>query len=168
MRQDGAAAAAADAERNTAAQSSRDAPAAAAAAHARALRLLLRGAPLHHLPGARSGAQFRDPGRRHRQAPVHHHRLHGPAAAHSAGGHLDQRHAATSRPALADTASAVYVVAVLGVWHFYWQVKRDIREPLVYAGILAVLLFYRLLRSRQRAAAALTSRSGSATAQGRT
>ena len=62
----------------------------------------------------------------------------------------------------------VYVIAVLGVWHFYWQVKRDVREPLVYAGILAVLLFYRLLRSRQRAAAALTSRSGSATAPGRT
>jgi sulfoxide reductase heme-binding subunit YedZ len=62
----------------------------------------------------------------------------------------------------------VYVVAVLGVWHFYWQVKRDVREPLVYAGILAVLLLYRLLRARQRATAPVTSRSGSATAPGRT
>jgi methionine sulfoxide reductase heme-binding subunit len=43
----------------------------------------------------------------------------------------------------------VYVIAVLGVWHFYWQVKRDIREPLVYAGILGVLLGYRALRARQ-------------------
>jgi sulfoxide reductase heme-binding subunit YedZ len=31
----------------------------------------------------------------------------------------------------------VYVIAVLGVWHFYWQVKRDVREPLIYAGLLA-------------------------------
>ena len=49
----------------------------------------------------------------------------------------------------------IYVVAVLGVWHFYWQVKRDVREPLLYAGILAVLLGYRVLRAivRRRAAA---------------
>ena len=49
----------------------------------------------------------------------------------------------------------VYVIAVLGVWHFYWQVKRDVREPLLYAGILAVLLGYRVLRAiaRRRAAA---------------
>jgi methionine sulfoxide reductase heme-binding subunit len=53
----------------------------------------------------------------------------------------------------------VYVIAVLGVWHFYWQVKRDVREPLLYAGILAVLLGYRLLRAlaRRRAAAARTA-----------
>jgi sulfoxide reductase heme-binding subunit YedZ len=38
----------------------------------------------------------------------------------------------------------VYVVAVLGVWHFWWQVKQDIREPLLYAAILAVLMGYRL------------------------
>jgi sulfoxide reductase heme-binding subunit YedZ len=49
----------------------------------------------------------------------------------------------------------VYVIAVLGVWHFYWQVKRDVREPLLYAGILAVLLGYRVVRAlaRRRAAA---------------
>ena len=49
----------------------------------------------------------------------------------------------------------IYVIAVLGVWHFYWQVKRDVREPLLYAGILAVLLGYRMLRAiaRRRAAA---------------
>ena len=38
----------------------------------------------------------------------------------------------------------VYVVAVLGVWHFYWQVKLDTLQPLVYAAILAVLLGARL------------------------
>ena len=31
----------------------------------------------------------------------------------------------------------VYVVAVLGVWHFWWQVKKDVREPLIYACGLA-------------------------------
>ena len=39
----------------------------------------------------------------------------------------------------------VYVVAVLGVVHFWWLVKADIREPLLYAAILAVLLGYRLV-----------------------
>ena len=44
----------------------------------------------------------------------------------------------------------VYVVAVLGVWHFYWQVKKDVREPLRYCAILAVLLGWRLLKDRAR------------------
>ena len=38
----------------------------------------------------------------------------------------------------------VYVIAILGVVHFYWQVKLDTLEDLVYAAILAVLLGYRL------------------------
>ena len=46
----------------------------------------------------------------------------------------------------------VYVIAVLGVWHFYWQVKADVREPLLYAGILTVLLGYRWWRARRRSA----------------
>jgi sulfoxide reductase heme-binding subunit YedZ len=33
----------------------------------------------------------------------------------------------------------VYVAAVLGVIHFVWRVKSDLREPLIYAGVLAVL-----------------------------
>ena len=45
----------------------------------------------------------------------------------------------------------VYLIAVLGVWHFYWQVKRDVREPLIYAFLLALLLGYRVLRARLRA-----------------
>lgn len=50
----------------------------------------------------------------------------------------------------------VYVIAILGVWHFYWQVKLDIREPLIYIGILAVLLGFRVVvswRKRQQSAA---------------
>ncbi len=38
----------------------------------------------------------------------------------------------------------VYVVAILGVWHFYWQVKLDTLQPLIYAAILAVLLAARV------------------------
>jgi sulfoxide reductase heme-binding subunit YedZ len=50
---------------------------------------------------------------------------------------------------------AVYGIAVLGCWHFWWQVKKDIREPLLYCAILAVLLGYRVWHARRRAAAAL-------------
>jgi sulfoxide reductase heme-binding subunit YedZ len=39
----------------------------------------------------------------------------------------------------------VYVIAILGVWHFYWQVKLDITEPLIYIGMLSVLLGFRLV-----------------------
>jgi len=46
----------------------------------------------------------------------------------------------------------IYVAAVLGVIHFYWQVKADTREPLIYAGILAVLLMARLLPRVRRPA----------------
>ncbi len=45
----------------------------------------------------------------------------------------------------------VYVVGILAVWHYWWQVKADIREPLLYAAILAFLLGYRLWRRRSRA-----------------
>jgi sulfoxide reductase heme-binding subunit YedZ len=61
----------------------------------------------------------------------------------------------------------VYVVAILGVWHYYWQVKRDVREPLIYAGILAILLGYRLVR-KLRTRKPVTSTSGSTTAPERT
>jgi len=44
----------------------------------------------------------------------------------------------------------IYVIGILGVWHFYWQVKLDTLEALIYAGILTVLLAYRLLDRRRR------------------
>ena len=37
----------------------------------------------------------------------------------------------------------VYLVGVLAVLHFWWIVKTDVREPLLYAAILAVLLGWR-------------------------
>lgn len=53
---------------------------------------------------------------------------------------------------------SVYVIAVLGVLHFFWQVKLDTSEPSLYAAILAVLLGFRLVgwlqrRARRRATA---------------
>ena len=39
----------------------------------------------------------------------------------------------------------VYIAAIAGVIHFYWQVKADIRRPLQYGAILAILLGYRIL-----------------------
>jgi sulfoxide reductase heme-binding subunit YedZ len=39
----------------------------------------------------------------------------------------------------------VYVSATAGVIHYYWLVKSDVRLPLMYAGILAVLLGYRVV-----------------------
>jgi sulfoxide reductase heme-binding subunit YedZ len=44
----------------------------------------------------------------------------------------------------------VYVAAALGVLHFLWLVKADIREPSIFAGILVVLLGYRVVAERLR------------------
>ncbi len=43
----------------------------------------------------------------------------------------------------------VYLAATLAVLHFWWGVKADVREPFVYAAVLALLLTARL---RARAA----------------
>jgi sulfoxide reductase heme-binding subunit YedZ len=40
-----------------------------------------------------------------------------------------------------------YFSALAGVIHYYWLVKSDVRLPLMYAGILALLLGYRLAAS---------------------
>jgi len=44
----------------------------------------------------------------------------------------------------------VYGISLLGVWHFYWQVKLDTLEPLIYAAILAALLAFRVVAWRRR------------------
>jgi len=57
----------------------------------------------------------------------------------------------------------VYIVAVLGVIHYYWLVKADVREPLIYAAILAALLGFRLyhhLRTRVASAAVPVASKG--------
>ncbi len=39
----------------------------------------------------------------------------------------------------------IYVSAFAGVVHYYWLVKSDVRLPLLYGGILAVLLLFRII-----------------------
>jgi methionine sulfoxide reductase heme-binding subunit len=39
----------------------------------------------------------------------------------------------------------IYAIAIGGVVHYLWLVKADIQKPLLYGGILAVLLAYRLV-----------------------
>jgi len=43
----------------------------------------------------------------------------------------------------------VYLIAILGVWHFWWQVKKDISQPLLYVCGLSLLLGYRVWKHRK-------------------
>lgn len=46
----------------------------------------------------------------------------------------------------------VYVIAVLAILHFWWLVKADLLEPIIYASILLLLFAYRMrvyLQSRR-------------------
>lgn len=48
---------------------------------------------------------------------------------------------------------AVYAIAIIGVIHYWWLVKKDITQPLLYAVLLGLLLGFRaarLTRERQR------------------
>jgi sulfoxide reductase heme-binding subunit YedZ len=44
----------------------------------------------------------------------------------------------------------IYLSALVGVIHFYWGVKSDIRMPIFYGAILAALLLYRAVIKLQR------------------
>ncbi len=45
---------------------------------------------------------------------------------------------------------SIYLIAILGVLHFIWLVKADLREPLIYAGLLVILLGYRITKWSQK------------------
>ncbi len=45
----------------------------------------------------------------------------------------------------------VYVSAAAGVAHYYWQVKSDIRGPLLYFALIAALLLWRIVPASSRA-----------------
>ena len=55
----------------------------------------------------------------------------------------------------------IYASAIAGVVHFWWLVKRDLTRPEIMAGILTILLLFRIVdriaaaRERRPAAAAL-------------
>jgi sulfoxide reductase heme-binding subunit YedZ len=53
----------------------------------------------------------------------------------------------------------VYVSASLGVLHYWWKVKLDVTNPMIYAAIVAVLLGWRVVKavSKRQAAAARTA-----------
>ncbi len=42
--------------------------------------------------------------------------------------------------------SIVYLISILALIHFWWMVKLDIREPIIYSIVLALLLGERLYR----------------------
>ena len=64
----------------------------------------------------------------------------------------------------------VYVIGILGVLHFFWLVKIDVAEPLLYAATLALLLGYRVMdwrrRQQRRARARGLTATGSAPPSG--
>ena len=37
----------------------------------------------------------------------------------------------------------IYIIAILGLVHFIWLVKKDLTEPLIYAVIILILLLFR-------------------------
>jgi sulfoxide reductase heme-binding subunit YedZ len=47
----------------------------------------------------------------------------------------------------------IYIITLFGVWHFYWLVKSDVREPLMYLGFTIVLLGWRVWKAKQRSLA---------------
>ncbi len=47
----------------------------------------------------------------------------------------------------------VYVIAIGGVVHYLWLVKKDLTQPLIYAAVLSLLLGYRIVH-RWRSSAA--------------
>ena len=38
----------------------------------------------------------------------------------------------------------IYICAILGVIHYYWLVKSDVRKPLFYGALVAILLLWRV------------------------
>lgn len=49
----------------------------------------------------------------------------------------------------------IYLCAILGVIHYYWLVKSDVREPLFYGFLVGILLLWRFTEwlTKRRAAA---------------
>ena len=39
----------------------------------------------------------------------------------------------------------VYAIAICGVVHYWWLVKKDLTQPLIYASVLAILLGFRIV-----------------------
>jgi len=59
----------------------------------------------------------------------------------------------------------IYGTAIAAVVHYYWLVKSDVRSPLFYGALVAVLLLYRLVVSLMRRARQRTATVGGAAAE---
>jgi sulfoxide reductase heme-binding subunit YedZ len=61
---------------------------------------------------------------------------------------------------------AIYISAIAGVIHYYWLVKSDVRKPLMYGAIVALLLGWRVAGwlSRRRPIAAVRAANPNASA----
>lgn len=44
----------------------------------------------------------------------------------------------------------IYLIAILGVLHFLWLVKKDITEPLIFAAIISLLFVLRIKFSKSK------------------
>jgi sulfoxide reductase heme-binding subunit YedZ len=53
----------------------------------------------------------------------------------------------------------VYLSAIAGVTHYWWLVKSDIRAPLAYGAVVAILLSARIVSSRTKRAATARTRT---------
>lgn len=40
--------------------------------------------------------------------------------------------------------SLVYLIAILGIFHFFWLIKKDMTQPVIYATIIGILLMMRV------------------------
>jgi DMSO/TMAO reductase YedYZ heme-binding membrane subunit len=56
----------------------------------------------------------------------------------------------------------VYGTAILGVVHYWWLVKADVRRPLTYAAVVVVLLAFRAYWKTAHAPSGRLQFSGSA------
>jgi sulfoxide reductase heme-binding subunit YedZ len=52
----------------------------------------------------------------------------------------------------------IYLTAVLAVVHYWWKVKLDVTDPMIYAGMVAVLLGVRGWKAWQKQSARLPGR----------
>lgn len=57
----------------------------------------------------------------------------------------------------------VYAIAILGVLHFWWLVKKDITEPLIFGTLLGVLLAARAVYAARKMAVSQPSAARSQT-----
>jgi sulfoxide reductase heme-binding subunit YedZ len=44
----------------------------------------------------------------------------------------------------------IYISAAAGVAHYFWRVKLDVQRPIIYGGVLFLLLMYRWMKPSQR------------------